>query len=80
MVSSSFPQGDPIIQILAQDGDLGSPNPIRYSFQSGHHDYFNIDEITGMITVARQLDREDLEIRELFGTLDMYVLVGLCLA
>ena len=61
---------------MAQDGDLGSPNPVRYSFQSGNHQFFNIDENTGMISVARTLDREDPSIRELFGTLDMYVMVS----
>ena len=70
------PQGDPVLQIMAQDGDLGSPNPIRYSFQSGNHQLFNIDENTGVISVAGTLDREDPSIRELFGTLDMYVQVS----
>ncbi len=70
-----LPQGTSVLQVTAQDGDLGSPNPIEYSFVSGSHDAFSIDAQTGVISVARQLDREDPAIRELFGSLDMHVQV-----
>lgn len=32
-----FTQGSEIFTVLAKDGDVGNPNPIRYSFDEGKH-------------------------------------------
>lgn len=31
----SFLQGSEIFTVVAKDGDIGNPNPIRYSFEEG---------------------------------------------
>lgn len=36
MISLSS-QGSEIFTIVAKDGDVGDPNPIRYSFDGGRH-------------------------------------------
>lgn len=36
MISLSS-QGSEIFTVIAKDGDVGSPNPIRYSFDDGRH-------------------------------------------
>lgn len=43
---------------------------------SGHHDLFHINASTGVITVAKVMDREDPSVLELFGVMDMIVLVS----
>lgn len=36
MISLSS-QGSEIFTVIAKDGDVGNPNPIRYSFDDGRH-------------------------------------------
>lgn len=36
MISLSS-QGSEIFTVVAKDGDVGNPNPIRYSFDDGRH-------------------------------------------
>lgn len=49
--------GTDVIQVFATDADEGTNGQIRFSI-SGSNTDFRIDSVTGMISVARQLDRE----------------------
>uniref|UniRef100_A0A669PXH9 FAT atypical cadherin 4 n=1 Tax=Phasianus colchicus TaxID=9054 RepID=A0A669PXH9_PHACC len=51
--------GTDLIQVLATDGDEGTNGQVRYSIVSGDNgNEFRIDSVTGVITVAKPLDRE----------------------
>ena len=70
-------QGTPILQVTAVDGDRGIPNEVSYSFLEGNHQFFNINALSGEITVSDLgLDREDQAILDLFGVIDFVVLVS----
>eukprot|EP00058_Branchiostoma_floridae_P001616 XP_002587104.1 hypothetical protein BRAFLDRAFT_130106 [Branchiostoma floridae] len=56
-VNEDTPLGTSIITINARDGDYGIDNPIVYSTE-GDDGTFSIDSITGVISLARTLDRE----------------------
>ncbi|XP_054654283.1 cadherin-related family member 1 isoform X3 [Dunckerocampus dactyliophorus] len=43
--------GSEIFTVVAKDGDVGNPNPIRYSFDEGDDGVFSINETTGLITL-----------------------------
>ncbi|XP_061692278.1 cadherin-related family member 1 isoform X1 [Syngnathoides biaculeatus] len=43
--------GSEIFTVAAKDGDVGNPNPIRYSFVEGDDGVFSINETTGRITL-----------------------------
>ncbi|XP_037128337.1 cadherin-related family member 1 isoform X1 [Syngnathus acus] len=43
--------GSEIFTVVAKDGDVGNPNPIRYSFVEGDDGVFSINETTGRITL-----------------------------
>ncbi|XP_077352450.1 cadherin-related family member 1a isoform X1 [Festucalex cinctus] len=43
--------GSEIFTVVAKDGDVGNPNPIRYSFEEGDDGVFSINETTGRITL-----------------------------
>ncbi|XP_061646602.1 cadherin-related family member 1 isoform X4 [Phyllopteryx taeniolatus] len=43
--------GSEIFTVAAKDGDVGNPNPIRYSFEEGDDGVFSINETTGRITL-----------------------------
>ena len=48
-----------ILQVSATDVDSDNNGKIEYIIQSGDiHQQFSVDPITGLITVARPLDRE----------------------
>uniref|UniRef100_A0A8C6SJA1 Uncharacterized protein n=1 Tax=Neogobius melanostomus TaxID=47308 RepID=A0A8C6SJA1_9GOBI len=49
--------GTDVIQVFASDADEGTNGQIRFSVSGGNSD-FRIDSVTGVISVARQLDRE----------------------
>ncbi|CAL9706524.1 unnamed protein product [Knipowitschia caucasica] len=49
--------GTDIIQVFASDSDEGTNGQIRFSMEGGNSD-FRIDSVTGVISVAKQLDRE----------------------
>ena len=56
--------GTPVTQILAIDDDGGEEGRLSYSFSSHpdlqeFHRKFNIDPVTGEITTAVELDREE---------------------
>ncbi|KAG7461989.1 hypothetical protein MATL_G00197140 [Megalops atlanticus] len=51
--------GTDVLQVFASDADEGTNGQIRFSIGSGNtNSDFRIDSVTGMISVARQLDRE----------------------
>ncbi|XP_015248433.1 PREDICTED: protocadherin Fat 4 [Cyprinodon variegatus] len=51
--------GTDVIQVFATDADEGTNGQIRFSIASGNtNNDFRIDSVTGVISVARQLDRE----------------------
>ncbi|XP_068424583.1 cadherin-related family member 1a [Clinocottus analis] len=43
--------GSEIFTVLAKDGDVGNPNPIRYSFEDGDDGVFSINKTSGCITL-----------------------------
>ncbi|KAL7383147.1 hypothetical protein ABVT39_005617 [Epinephelus coioides] len=43
--------GSEIFTVVAKDGDVGSPNPIRYSFDDGDDGVFSINRSSGCITL-----------------------------
>ena len=70
-------QGSPILTVTALDGDRGIPNNVTYSFESGNHQWFELDENSGVISVGPGgLDREDPAILDLFGVLEFVVRVS----
>ncbi|XP_014378445.1 protocadherin Fat 4 [Alligator sinensis] len=51
--------GTDLIQVFATDGDEGTNGQVRYTIISGNtNNEFRIDSVTGVITVAKPLDRE----------------------
>ncbi|KAM4622047.1 protocadherin Fat 4 [Polymixia lowei] len=51
--------GTDVIQVFASDADEGTNGQIRFSIAGGNtNSEFRIDSVTGMISVAKQLDRE----------------------
>ncbi|KAK5854070.1 hypothetical protein PBY51_015170 [Eleginops maclovinus] len=43
--------GSEIFTVVAKDGDVGSPNPIQYSFDNGDDGVFSINKTSGCITL-----------------------------
>uniref|UniRef100_UPI0037E9332B cadherin-related family member 1a n=1 Tax=Semicossyphus pulcher TaxID=241346 RepID=UPI0037E9332B len=43
--------GSEIFIVEAKDGDVGNPNPIRYSFEDGDDGVFSINKTSGLITL-----------------------------
>ncbi|VVC89380.1 unnamed protein product, partial [Leptidea sinapis] len=58
-LAEDTPVGTPVYQLKGIDPDNG---PLRYSI-SGQ--YFTVDPVTGVVTLARKLDREEMESLEL---------------
>ncbi|XP_051939689.1 protocadherin Fat 1a isoform X3 [Hippocampus zosterae] len=56
-ISESAPVGTQIIQVDSTDRDLGENGAVRYSILGGA-DHFAIDAESGVVTVAKPLDRE----------------------
>ncbi|KAJ7326976.1 hypothetical protein JRQ81_016735 [Phrynocephalus forsythii] len=53
--------GTDVVEVFAADGDEGSNGQVRYAIVSGNaNTEFRIDSVTGMITVAKLLDREKI--------------------
>lgn len=42
----------------AHDGDRGINNPIKFSLVKSEHDFFDINEATGVVFTTTELDRE----------------------
>ncbi|RZC35307.1 cadherin-23 [Asbolus verrucosus] len=63
-VAENAPTGTSVLQVTAIDGDRGVNNPIQYSMSSNSinriSDVFTIEENTGVVLTASNLDRESL--------------------
>ncbi|KAJ3665071.1 hypothetical protein Zmor_000585 [Zophobas morio] len=63
-VAENAPIGSSVLQVTAIDGDRGVNNPIKYSLSSNTitkiSDVFIIEESTGAVLTAKNLDRESL--------------------
>ncbi|XP_029961944.1 cadherin-related family member 1a isoform X1 [Salarias fasciatus] len=46
--------GSEIITVIAKDGDVGNPNPVRYSFVDGDDGVFSINKTSGCISLLTQ--------------------------
>ncbi|XP_028600415.2 protocadherin Fat 4 [Podarcis muralis] len=58
-IAENILTGTDVVQVVAADGDEGSNGQVRYSIISGNtNNVFRIDSVTGVITVAKPLDRE----------------------
>ncbi|XP_059215964.1 cadherin-related family member 1, partial [Centropristis striata] len=58
--------GSEIFTVLAKDGDVGSPNPVRYSFDDGDDGVFSINRTSGcirLLTHPMYLKREIFNIK-----------------
>ncbi|XP_053312733.1 protocadherin-16 [Spea bombifrons] len=59
LLSEAAPVGAEVLRVLAQDSDSGNNGVVHYSITSGDESHlFQINEATGAIKLARQLDRE----------------------
>ncbi|XP_028271337.1 protocadherin Fat 1a isoform X3 [Parambassis ranga] len=56
-ISESTPVGTDVIQVDSTDKDQGENGVVRYSILGGT-DHFTINEVTGVVTVTKPLDRE----------------------
>src|SRR5690606_35947239 len=60
--------GTKVVDVLALDSDSGLNAEVRYRLRelpNGHWRSFQIDSVTGAITLAKELDRETLRVHEL---------------
>ncbi len=60
--------GSQVVEVLAVDDDSGVNALVRYKLRqlaNGHWKSFNINEVSGVITLAKQLDRESQRVHEL---------------
>ena len=57
-VAENSPRGTFVVQITSSDDDLGVNALTRYSFSGNHGGKFALDALSGNVTVAGDLDRE----------------------
>lgn len=57
-IPEDTPVGGMVLQITAIDGDRGVNNPIKYRITKGDNGLFTINSNTGIVSVAKKLDRE----------------------
>ncbi|XP_072351783.1 protocadherin Fat 4 isoform X2 [Scyliorhinus torazame] len=57
-ISENTLSGVDLIQVTATDLDEGANSQIRYHITHGNLNDFRIDSVTGVVSVAKQLDRE----------------------
>ncbi|XP_076454243.1 cadherin-23-like isoform X3 [Babylonia areolata] len=65
--------GTSVLRVTGIDGDQGIPNELSYSFVSGDHQNFDINEKTGWITVKSALDRDSPSMADNGGVYAMWV-------
>ena len=58
------PKGTPVVTLNATDPDLGLNGQVTYFLESKNQD-FNLNPLTGLLTVAKALDRETKEFYDL---------------
>jgi cadherin 23 len=57
-----------VTRVKAVDVDIGSNGAVRYRLRQdplGNHKSFSVDEITGVVTLRKELDRENQKIYDL---------------
>lgn len=59
-LSETFPIGKEILHVSAVDGDREINNPIEYELSKGPSNLFALNPTTGVLTLARPLEREEL--------------------
>ncbi|XP_070543791.1 protocadherin Fat 4-like [Ptychodera flava] len=47
-----------VLKVLATDADEGSNAEIRYSLRGDGHEYFKVDECTGLVQIQQKIDSE----------------------
>lgn len=60
--------GTRVVDVLALDSDSGLNAQVRYRLRelpNGHWRFFSIDPVSGVISLAKELDRESIRIHEL---------------
>ena len=65
--------GSVIGGVSAVDDDVGLNSQIRYMIRPdpvGHHKWFRIDNVTGVLTLDRPLDREKQKFYQVFSPTD----------
>ena len=60
VITETDGEGDVILTIQAEDRDNVQPRPILYELLKNPHNYFNLDQRSGELSLARQPDREAL--------------------
>ena len=60
VITETDGEGDVILTIQAEDRDNVPPRPILYELLKNPHNYFNLDQRSGELSLARQPDREAL--------------------
>ncbi|KAE8286098.1 Protocadherin-20 Precursor [Larimichthys crocea] len=57
--------GKPLLQVLALDADSGSSGRVTYRLDKHTSTVFNIDPVTGQLSVSASLDREQQDVHKL---------------
>ena len=74
---SNFKKGAFVLKISANDGDTGINNPCKFRLlneeNSNAADFFEIDSLTGILTIKRRIDLESEEISRVGGLLEFKV-------
>ena len=60
--------GKVVLIVRAEDGDRGNPREILYELLENPHDYFALNQSSGELSLARQIDREAIPSNELILT------------
>jgi len=75
-VEEELPVGAFVLQISARDGDSAVNNPCRYKLVNSDNpaaDYFELDSVTGVLTVSKRIDLEAKDISQMSGLLEFQV-------
>ena len=59
LMSETLPVGSPVVQLIAEDDDLGQNSLLEYRPLADAAIYLSVDPITGNVTLRHQLDYEE---------------------
>ncbi len=57
--------GSQVVAVRAVDDDVGVNGDVRYRIIADRNDFFDVDSVSGIVTLARPLDRERQRVHEL---------------